>query len=88
MRKYKEVEKQHQPGKTILFGKGMTIVGVARAIGVNRNHLHTSLMGITPPCPEVRERLPKHLGITLEETFTPELLARPYRGYNALPKEN
>jgi hypothetical protein len=87
VKRYVDKYKETQPGKAVLFSKGMTIAGVARAIGINRNHLHTSLMGITPPCPELRERLPKYLDITLEETFTPALLARPYKGYNALPKE-
>ncbi|MBM0258956.1 hypothetical protein [Micromonospora sp. 4G55] len=67
-----------QPAADALRRERWSIPLAARQIDVPENHLRTAVGGYNRPMPEVRERLPKLLGLPLEELFTPEVLARPY----------
>ncbi|MBQ1018589.1 hypothetical protein KBX71_12050 [Micromonospora sp. D93] len=55
-----------------------SIALAARTIDVVEEHLRNVLRGITRPMPEVRDRLPKLLGLPLDELFTADVLAKPY----------
>lgn len=69
-----------QPAREIIKESPYTVTGLARAMGVTRNHLQATLLCSATPAPVVREQLPKLLGVPLEDLYTPALLARRWSG--------
>jgi transcriptional regulator with XRE-family HTH domain len=67
-----------QPSRSILLQQARTVAGVARLLQVSPQHLKNALSGLTPPRPEVRERLPEILGVPLEQLFTQSALTRQF----------
>lgn len=73
-----------QPARRILRRDArLSITEAAEQINVRRSHLNSALLGYCAPSEDVRERLPRLIGRPLEELFTPESLAEPYRGPNS-----
>lgn len=66
-----------QPGFHAIYARGVSMRSIAIAIGVDYHHLNQTLNGVIRPRPEVKERLPQYLGVSLEQLFTPEILAEP-----------
>lgn len=50
--------------------KRTTIAATARAIGVDYAHFNLAVNGRIRPCQAIRERLPIHLGIPIDQLFT------------------
>lgn len=69
---------RRQPARDILKQRGWSVSAAAEALGENRSHLNSALLGKVPPCNRLRESLPRWLGVPLTELFTPELLVRTY----------
>lgn len=63
-----------QPAKARLRASGLSVARAALAVGVTHAHLNGTIHGHIRPNHEVRERLPKVLGIPLDELFTTEIL--------------
>jgi hypothetical protein len=55
-----------------------SVTAAALEIGENRSHLRNALLGIVTPCDHVRDELPRLLGKSVDELFTPESLAAQY----------
>jgi len=68
----------HQPARQALFDQRWSIARAATEIGVPVSHLGNCVYGKIVPSPGVRERLPRLLGVPLEELFTAEALAEEY----------
>ena len=68
-----------QPGYYTLREQRRSIGVVAQAIDVPYLHLRNALYGAVVPSPAIRERLPKLLGVRLEELFDATMLAREYQ---------
>lgn len=67
-----------QPAREVMYAQRWSTSKAAEAIEVPYIHLAATLMGKNRPRPEVIERLPKLLGVPVEELFTAEMLAEPY----------
>ena len=50
----------------------------AQMDGVDTSQLQRAVAGRTRPTKEIRDQLPKLLGVPLEELFTPDILAKPF----------
>lgn len=68
-----------QPGYYLIKEQRRSIGVVAQAIDVPYLHLRNALYGHVVPSPGVRERLPKLLGVRLDELFDAATLAREYQ---------
>ncbi|MGY1724738.1 hypothetical protein [Blastococcus sp. SYSU DS0533] len=68
-----------QPAYYAIKAQQRSIGGVAQAIGVPYIHLRNTLYGRVTPSPVVRERLPRLLGLRLEDLFDAGTLARKYQ---------
>lgn len=69
-----------QPVRQVIAQRGWTLVEVADAIGVDRNHFLSTVRGLAYPRDDVRERLPKYLGVPLEALYDEDRLAERYSG--------
>ncbi len=67
-----------QSAYQVLSRERWSVAHAAREINIHYPHLLRALMGVVRPCEEVRERLPRLLGVPLESLFTEEILAEPY----------
>ncbi|WP_291525946.1 hypothetical protein [Branchiibius sp. NY16-3462-2] len=67
-----------QPARDILYAQRWNASSASAEINVPYLHLRAVLLGKTRPRPEVLERLPKLLGVPVEELFTEEMLAQPF----------
>ncbi len=68
-----------QPGYYLIKEQRRSIGVVAQAIDVPYLHLRNALYGHVTPSPAVRDRLPKLLGVRLNQLFTADKLAREYQ---------
>ena len=68
----------YQPARFILYRKRISQMQAAKDLGIPWSHFRRCLTGRTHPMDVVREKLPEYLGVSLEDLFTPELLAKPY----------
>ena len=68
-----------QPGYYRIKEQRRSIAVVAQAIDVPYLHLRNALYGVAAPSLAVRERLPKLLGLRLDEVFDAQTLAREYK---------
>jgi hypothetical protein len=64
-----------QPIKKVLAAQGRTLAGAARICGLHYNHVRGAADGWHPADTDTREGLPAHLGVPIEQLFTPESLA-------------
>lgn len=71
---------RRQNARKLMIDQDITTVEAATLIGVDTAHLANCLSGRTHPAQTVRDKLPALLGVTLEECFDAELLAKEYGG--------
>jgi transcriptional regulator with XRE-family HTH domain len=69
-----------QPLRGVLARKGVTLANLARLNDIPYAHMIMIARGRTRPSPAACERLPKFLGVPLEELFSSDALAKPYDG--------
>lgn len=67
-----------QPLCAVIRSQGRTLVGFARANDISVTQLNHVGSGATPPSDELREKLPRLLGVPLDELFTEQCLATPF----------
>lgn len=79
MARYSTLRQGAQPAYYVVKDQRRSIGVVAQAIDVPYVHLRNALYGHVVPSQAVRDRLPKLLGVRLEELFEPGTLARTYR---------
>lgn len=75
----------HQPARQVIKDRGWSVSAAAEALGENRSHLNSALLGRVSPCERLRRTLPRWLDMPLTELFTPELLSRTYGVRNPDP---
>ena len=71
---------RRQNARRLMILKDITTVEAAKEIGVSAGHLYSVLAGRVRPQQAIRDKLPALLGVTLEECFDDELLAKEYGG--------
>ena len=79
MSRYSTLRKNAQPAYYVVKEQRRSIGVIAQAIDVPYLHLRNALYGASVPSPEVRNRLPKLLGVDITKLFDADTLARQYR---------
>lgn len=67
-----------QPALSELTRRRWTIAAAAREIGCSYSQLYNVTRGVTPPSSVLRDKLPRLLGVELEQLFTRGALAAAY----------
>lgn len=79
MARYPTLREGAQPAYYIVKEQRRSIGVIAQAIDVPYMHLRNVLYGSVVPSPEVRNRLPKLLGVDITKLFRADTLAREYK---------
>ena len=73
-----------QPIRGVVRRRHWNLRLIAYETGVGYSHLINAANGITPPSPELRQKLSEFLDLPVEKLFIPESLAATYNEHMAL----
>lgn len=68
-----------QPARERVRALDVSVRRFARLLGLEENHLRSSLLGQIRPSHEVRDALTRFFDVPITDLFTPDAIEKPYR---------